>query len=249
MGEQKCLARWELLSGGPEVSLGSRGCDCAKPRLGQKCKAERLQGGSCFECEEGQPGRGCSQLGTCSSAPPCPGGLERCFAGLQLHRRERDPCGMISGQGERDRCRTGRAVSRLALGSCTFWEPPLSSASPGALGSWPCFCCTQALLTQCPGKEGSCGICALWRWPFLGCSERRGGDLGLRQGGILSRWKFCLSRGPLSVVFLLCVLQKDQKFWSEVLAQLTAGATGAHQRRELVSQCSRGFLQGLKGEG
>ncbi|XP_066191680.1 serine/threonine-protein phosphatase 4 regulatory subunit 3B-like, partial [Sylvia atricapilla] len=31
------------------------------------------------------------------------------------------------------------------------------------------------------------------------------------------------------------VLEKDQKFWSEVLAQLTAGATGAHQRWELVN--------------
>ncbi|NWR08521.1 PP4R3 phosphatase, partial [Paradoxornis webbianus] len=31
------------------------------------------------------------------------------------------------------------------------------------------------------------------------------------------------------------VLEKDQKFWSEVLAQLTAGATGAHQRWELVT--------------
>ncbi|NXY35671.1 PP4R3 phosphatase, partial [Pomatorhinus ruficollis] len=31
------------------------------------------------------------------------------------------------------------------------------------------------------------------------------------------------------------VLEKDQKFWSEVLAKLTAGATGAHQRRELVT--------------
>ncbi|RMB99476.1 hypothetical protein DUI87_24213 [Hirundo rustica rustica] len=31
------------------------------------------------------------------------------------------------------------------------------------------------------------------------------------------------------------VLEKDQRFWSEVLAQLTAGATGAHQRWELVN--------------
>ncbi|NXU38181.1 P4R3B phosphatase, partial [Drymodes brunneopygia] len=30
-------------------------------------------------------------------------------------------------------------------------------------------------------------------------------------------------------------LEKDQKFWSEVLAQLTAEATGAHQRWELVN--------------
>ncbi|NXQ60976.1 P4R3A phosphatase, partial [Anthoscopus minutus] len=30
-------------------------------------------------------------------------------------------------------------------------------------------------------------------------------------------------------------LEKDQKFWSEVLAQLAAGATGAHQRWELVN--------------
>ncbi|NWW34292.1 PP4R3 phosphatase, partial [Panurus biarmicus] len=34
---------------------------------------------------------------------------------------------------------------------------------------------------------------------------------------------------------VFCVLEKDQKFWSEVLAQLTAGATGAHQRWELVN--------------
>ncbi|XP_066060311.1 serine/threonine-protein phosphatase 4 regulatory subunit 3B-like [Chamaea fasciata] len=54
------------------------------------------------------------------------------------------------------------------------------------------------------------------------------------------------------------VLEKDQKFWSEVLAQLTAGATGAHQRWDLVTflkdfcasslmfhQNGEAFLQGL----
>ncbi|XP_039941863.1 serine/threonine-protein phosphatase 4 regulatory subunit 3B-like, partial [Hirundo rustica] len=35
--------------------------------------------------------------------------------------------------------------------------------------------------------------------------------------------------------YIFHVLEKDQRFWSEVLAQLTAGATGAHQRWELVN--------------
>ncbi|NXQ34721.1 PP4R3 phosphatase, partial [Alaudala cheleensis] len=34
---------------------------------------------------------------------------------------------------------------------------------------------------------------------------------------------------------IFCVLEKDQKFWSEVLALLSAGATGANQRWELVN--------------
>lgn len=155
-----------------------RGCDCTKPRQGQKCRAEYLQGRSWFECEEGQPGRGYSELGTCSSAPSCLGGLKRCFAGLQLHKRERDPCGMFSGQGEQGRCHMGQTVSQLALGSCTFQEPFLSSASSMALVFCLRFYCTQSLLKQCPGKEGSCGICVLWHWPLLGYSEWRGGELG-----------------------------------------------------------------------
>lgn len=138
--------------------------------------------------------------------------------------------------------------------SAGSWELHLSGASPEL--SFPWGSGLLALLLLHTGTadtvpwEGRIlrDLCAL-ALAFLGLQRTEGWRLGLVAGGDPLKMEVLPFQRPLSVVFLLCVPQKDQKFWSEVLAQLTAGATGAHQRWELVSQCSRGFLQGLKGEG
>lgn len=141
--------------------LGRRGCDCTKPRLGQKCRAEHLQRGARLSVRKGS-----QAVAAASWEPfhllPLAWGPEKMLCRVAAAQEGKGPLWDVLRSGGAGQVLHGTSCVSAGSWELHFWEPPLSSASPVALVFCLCFCCTQALLKQCPGKEGSCGICVLW---------------------------------------------------------------------------------------
>lgn len=116
--------------------LGRRGCDCTKPRLGQKCRAEHLQRGARLSVRKGS-----QAVAAASWEPfhllPLAWGPEKMLCRVAAAQEGKGPLWDVLRSGGAGQVLHGTSCVSAGSWELHFWEPPLRLSFPYGSGLLP----------------------------------------------------------------------------------------------------------------